>query len=78
VWCSPIASSDSTTRYPRRRHDLNKCGRRPDQLYVDGTEIAHAQDATWTTGDAGMGFWRGGACGTQDDYSFTSYSAMPL
>jgi hypothetical protein len=47
-------------------------------LYVNGAEIAHANDATWTTGDPGMAFWRGGACGMPDDYSFTSYAAMPL
>ena len=44
-------------------------------LYVNGVEITHAVDATFPTGDPGMGFWRGGACGSRDDYGFTSYTA---
>ena len=47
-------------------------------LYVNGTQIAQATDDTWPTGNPGMGFWRGGTCGTQDDYGFTSYTAMPV
>jgi hypothetical protein len=44
-------------------------------LYVNGVEITHANDATFPTGDPGMGFWRGGPCGSRDDYGFTSYTA---
>lgn len=44
-------------------------------LSVNGVEIARANDTTFPTGDPGMAFWRGGACGTQGDYGFTSYSA---
>jgi hypothetical protein len=47
-------------------------------LYVNGQEIAHANDTTWATGDPGMGFWRGGVCGTRGDYGFTSYTAAPM
>jgi hypothetical protein len=44
-------------------------------LYVNGVQIAQARDATFATGDPGMGFWRGGPCGTRGDYGFTSYTA---
>jgi hypothetical protein len=47
-------------------------------LYVNGVEIAHATDATFPTGNPGMAFWRGGACGTRGDYGFTSYMATPV
>lgn len=45
-------------------------------LFVNGVEIAHATDANpFAAGNPGMGFWRGGDCGTTGDYGFTSYSA---
>jgi hypothetical protein len=45
-------------------------------LFVNGAEVAHATDAApFATGNPGMGFWRGGACGTRGDYGFTSYTA---
>jgi hypothetical protein len=48
-------------------------------LYVNGVEITHAtDDAPFATGNPGMGFWRGGACGTRGDYGFTSYAATAL
>jgi hypothetical protein len=49
-------------------------------LYVNGAEITHANDSTWTDGNPGMGFWRGGTgpCGTPGDYGFTSYTATSL
>jgi hypothetical protein len=47
-------------------------------LSVNGVVIADASDATWATGDPGMGFWRGGACGTTGDYGFDSYAATSV
>ena len=44
-------------------------------LSVNGTEVAHAKDATYAAGNPGIGFWRGGPCGTKGDYAFTSFSA---
>ena len=44
-------------------------------LFVNGAQVAHATDATFPTGNPGMGFWRGGSFGLQGDYAFTSYSA---
>jgi hypothetical protein len=46
-------------------------------LFVNGVQVATATDGNpFPTGNPGMGFWRGGACGTTGDYGFTSYSAM--
>lgn len=47
-------------------------------LYVNGNEVIHADDPTFSTGDPGIGFWRGGACGTRGDYGFTSFRANSL
>ena len=47
-------------------------------LYVNDVQVAQATDATWSTGDPGMGFWRGGTCGTRGDYGFTSYTASRM
>src|SRR5262249_48384549 len=44
-------------------------------LSHNGVEVTRATDSTFKTGNPGMGFWRGGACGTRGDYGFTSYSA---
>ena len=44
-------------------------------LSVNGVKVASASDATFPTGDPGMGFWRGGPYGARGDYGFTSYSA---
>lgn len=44
-------------------------------LSVNGKEVARATDATFSTGNPGIGFWRGGPCGTRGDYGFTSFSA---
>jgi hypothetical protein len=44
-------------------------------LTVNGATVATATDATWKTGNPGMGFWGGGPCGTRGDYGFTSYEA---
>ena len=47
-------------------------------LYVNGTEVVHADDPTFPAGEPGIGFWRGGTCGTRGDYGFTSFSASSL
>lgn len=47
-------------------------------LAVNGTVVAQATDSTFATGDPGMAFWRGGACGTIGDYGFTHYSATSI
>jgi len=44
-------------------------------LSVNGNQVADATDATYPTGNPGMGFWRGGPCGTKGDYAFSSFSA---
>jgi hypothetical protein len=45
-------------------------------LTVNGVERASAQDATFATGNPGIGLWRGSSgCGTLGDYGFTSYTA---
>lgn len=44
-------------------------------VWVNGKQIATATDSTYTTGNPGIGFWRGGTCGTKGDYGFTSFSA---
>jgi len=47
--------------------------------YVNGLEVAAADDATWATGDPGIGFWRGSASSlSPGDFAFTSYSANSL
>jgi hypothetical protein len=47
-------------------------------LTVNGTQIAQATDSTFASGNPGIGFWRGGACGRTGDYGFTSYTAKSL
>jgi hypothetical protein len=47
-------------------------------LSLNGSEIIHVHDATFTTGNPGMGFWRGGACGKRGDYGFKSYAATSV
>jgi hypothetical protein len=45
-------------------------------LSVNGTERATADDATFATGNPGIGFWRGDSgCGAFGDYGFTSFTA---
>jgi hypothetical protein len=44
-------------------------------LSHNGIEVVRAKDAMFADGNPGMGFWRGGACGTRGDYGFTSYAA---
>jgi hypothetical protein len=45
-------------------------------LSVNGVERASTDDATFTDGNPGVGFWRGSSgCGTFGDYGFTSFSA---
>jgi hypothetical protein len=40
--------------------------------------VAQASDSTFASGNPGMAFWRGGACGTLGDYAFTRYSAASV
>jgi hypothetical protein len=48
-------------------------------LSVNGVVRASATDSTFTTGNPGIGFWRGSTgCGTLGDYGFTSYTASSL
>ena len=45
-------------------------------LSVNGVERATAQDSTYTTGNPGIGFWRGtSGCGSRADYGFTRFTA---
>ena len=45
-------------------------------LTVNGVERASAQDATFATGNPGIGLWRGSSgCGALGDYGFESYTA---
>lgn len=45
-------------------------------LSVNGVERASATDATFTTGNPGIAFWRGmSGCGTFGDYGFTEFTA---
>jgi len=46
-------------------------------LSVNGVVIAQTTDAAFADGNPGIGFWRGGTCGTRGDYGFTSYAARP-
>lgn len=44
--------------------------------YVNGVEVADATDNTWTTGDPGIGFYRGSSSGyLLGDLAFTSFAA---
>lgn len=45
---------------------------------LNGVEINRATDSTFTTGNPGMAFWRGGKCGTKGDYGFTQFSASSI
>jgi len=48
-------------------------------LAVNGVERATARDATFATGNPGIGLWRGSSgCGTLGDYGFTSFSASAI
>jgi hypothetical protein len=48
-------------------------------LYVNDIERVSVADATFATGDPGIGFWRGlGGCGTFGDFGFTSFSASSI
>jgi hypothetical protein len=48
-------------------------------LLVNGTVRASAQDATFTTGNPGIGFWRGtSGCGSRGDYGFTRFTASSV
>jgi len=47
-------------------------------MSLNGTEIAHATDDTFTTGNPGMAFWLGGPCSTHSEYGFTSYTAHSI
>jgi hypothetical protein len=45
-------------------------------LSVNGTVRASAQDSTFSTGNPGIGFWRGSSgCGSIGDYGFTHFEA---
>ncbi len=45
-------------------------------LSVNGTVRATADDATYATGNPGVGLWRGeNGCGSYGDYAFTSFTA---
>lgn len=45
--------------------------------YINGVQLAHATDATWTEGQPGIGFFRREA-GTNADLAFSSYTAISL
>jgi hypothetical protein len=45
---------------------------------LNGVEINRATESTFTTGQPGMAFWRGGSCGHRGDYGFTRYTATSL
>ena len=48
-------------------------------LSVNGAVVVSATDATFTSGNPGMAFWRGSSgCGTLGDFGFTRYSATSL
>jgi hypothetical protein len=47
-------------------------------LRVNGAVVAQAVDSTFATGNPGMAFWRGGACGTIGDFGFTHYTAASI
>ncbi len=48
-------------------------------LYVNDVERASVTDSAFTTGNPGIGFWRGlGGCGTFGDFGFTSFSASSI
>lgn len=47
--------------------------------YLNGKELATANDATFATGNPGMGFFRGtNGAGSLGDYGFTSYTAKSI
>ncbi|HEX7669178.1 MAG TPA: hypothetical protein VF395_06340 [Polyangiaceae bacterium] len=47
--------------------------------YLNGVQIATATDSTFTTGNPGIGLWRGGGAPvTLRDYAFTSFTATSL
>jgi hypothetical protein len=46
-------------------------------ISINGVMRASAKDSTFTTGNPGMGFWRGSSgCGSLGDFGFARYSAM--
>ena len=45
---------------------------------LNGKELNRATDATFKSGNPGIGFWRGGMCGTRGDYGFTEFSASSI
>jgi hypothetical protein len=48
-------------------------------LYVNDVERASVADSAFTTGNPGIGFWRGlGGCGTFGDFGFTSFTASSI
>ena len=48
-------------------------------VFVRGKPVATATDATFASGNPGIGFWRGGDSGLLlGDYGFTSYTANSL
>ncbi len=48
-------------------------------LSVNGVERASVDDAAFSDGNPGIGFWRGlGGCGTLGDFGFTSFSASSV
>lgn len=48
-------------------------------LSFNGAVVVTATDATFTSGNPGMAFWRGSSgCGTLGDFGFTRYSATSL
>jgi len=48
-------------------------------LSVNDVERASVTDSAFTTGNPGIGFWRGlGGCGTFGDFGFTSFSASSI
>jgi hypothetical protein len=48
------------------------------KVTLNGVEIARATDSAFATGNPGMAFWRGGACGFRGDYGFTHYEATSV
>jgi hypothetical protein len=49
------------------------------ELFVNGVMRTSAQDSTFSTGDPGIGFWRGtNGCGTRGDFGFKQFSAVSI
>ena len=75
---TPGPGEGRRARRARRGGVRRAVSSRRDTSHAARTGPARAHDATYPTGQPGMGFWRGAACGTRGDYGFTSYAASSL